>query len=403
MIDWRRTLCVTGFAVLLATGIARAQGQTGYVLTTNNTLYTIDVDNPTVPLATVIVTGLAHGEKLAGIDVRPENGMLYALAVRGGAWRPYFISPRTGVAVPTAPWSVFFFGAYMPNPDLSHIGIDFTPKWNSVFLSVITNEPGGHRGQNIRTPIDDSRSSSYPSFLPTAVQIDEIAHTNNERDATVTTMYGIGSAEDMIYIEETPIVPLSRDLTDVHGFALDSNARVATSDQPVLPGSSAAFAVVTADGMTGLTRIDLLTGEVGPIVPIAGGIPNVRGFAVRDAAVPGNFPAVALTSGGTLVGFDTAAPGTNFSTFTPGMRAGVSLVAIDYRPQTGELFGLTFDSPANQIQLVRLGNYLSIGSPITLTHAGATSFGFDFNPTVDRVRVVTNAGEQLRWIRPPAR
>ena len=38
----------------------------------------------------------------------------------------------------------------------------------------------------------------------------------------------------------------------------------------------------------------------------------------------------------------------------------------------------------------------AVGAPIVLPTAGATAFGFDFNPAVDRVRVVTNAGNNFR-------
>src|SRR5262249_57602584 len=46
------------------------------------------------------VTGLQAGEKLVGIDFRPANGQLYALAVNGASGRLYTINLVNGAATP---------------------------------------------------------------------------------------------------------------------------------------------------------------------------------------------------------------------------------------------------------------------------------------------------------------
>ena len=90
--------------------------------------------------------------------------------------------------------------------------------------------------------------------------------------------------------------------------------------------------------------------------------------------------------------------------------AGETLVGVDWRPQTGQLFALGFDAAngTGSATLYRIdpqtgaativgsagGVADGAGTPISL--AGATSFGFDFNPTVDRIRVVTNNGLNFR-------
>ncbi|MBA3274083.1 MAG: DUF4394 domain-containing protein, partial [Chthoniobacterales bacterium] len=51
--------------------------------------------------------------------------------------------------------------------------------------------------------------------------------------------------------------------------------------------------------------------------------------------------AIALTTDGRLRGFDTDTPGTYTSNVTvTGLQSGESLIGIDYRPATGQLFGL---------------------------------------------------------------
>lgn len=105
--------------------------------------------------------------------------------------------------------------------------------------------------------------------------------------------------------------------------------------------------------------------------------------------------AVALTgSGGSLLSFDLAAPGTALNTVAiSGLGAGEALVGLDYRPLTRALVGVT-----NQSRLVTLNADTGTATPLStlsVTLAG-TAFGVDFNPVPDRLRVVSNTGQNLR-------
>ena len=80
---------------------------------------------------------------------------------------------------------------------------------------------------------------------------------------------------------------------------------------------------------------------------------------------------------------------------------GDTLQAIDFRPATGQLYGLAVTNAAGtggtgQIVVLntQTGARTSVGSPFSV--AGATSYGFDFNPTVDRIRVTTDTDVNLR-------
>ena len=103
------------------------------------------------------------------------------------------------------------------------------------------------------------------------------------------------------------------------------------------------------------------------------------------------------TTGGSnrLIRFDSAAPGTILSNVAvTGLVAGDSLVGIDVRPATGGLYGLSLGSRLYLINPVT-GAATQVGSDGAFTLNG-TQFGFDFNPTVDRIRVTTNADQNLR-------
>ena len=71
------------------------------------------------------------------------------------------------------------------------------------------------------------------------------------------------------------------------------------------------------------------------------------------------------------------------------------LLGIDYRVAKGQLYALGASG-----QLYRIntgdGSASTIGSPVALPREGATEWGVDFNPTVDRIRIVNDAGFNLR-------
>ena len=77
-----------------------------------------------------------------------------------------------------------------------------------------------------------------------------------------------------------------------------------------------------------------------------------------------------------------------------GLAEGESLVGIDFRPATGQLYGLGSTSRIYTID-VGSGAATAVGSGFGTPLEG-TSFGFDFNPVVDRIRLVSNTGQNLR-------
>ena len=104
-------------------------------------------------------------------------------------------------------------------------------------------------------------------------------------------------------------------------------------------------------------------------------------------------PVYGVTSTNSLVQFDSATPGVISSTVAMSGLTG-TLLGIDFRPATGELFGLTSDSRLYTINLAT-GAATAVGAANQFLLMGS-SFGFDFNPTVDRIRVTSNTGQDLR-------
>ena len=78
-----------------------------------------------------------------------------------------------------------------------------------------------------------------------------------------------------------------------------------------------------------------------------------------------------------------------------GLRANERIVGIDFRVARRELFALASSGQLYKIDMTQ-ARAMPVGSPAVLPSAGATEWAFDFNPTVDRIRVANNAGFSLR-------
>jgi len=98
----------------------------------------------------------------------------------------------------------------------------------------------------------------------------------------------------------------------------------------------------------------------------------------------------------TIVGFNEAAPRKILSdAAVTGLQPGESLLGIDFRPANGLLYGVGSSNRLYTIDPVT-GAATAVGNgqfAVPLTPGAA---GFDFNPTVDRIRFVNQAGQNAR-------
>jgi hypothetical protein len=103
---------------------------------------------------------------------------------------------------------------------------------------------------------------------------------------------------------------------------------------------------------------------------------------------------VGLTSDGKLVCFEDDDPRDADRIGTvAGLQTDTKIVGIDYRPATGDLYGL---GDRGGVYVVDASNAkASLRSRLNVALEG-TQFGVDFNPTVDRLRIVSDTGQNLR-------
>ncbi|MDG4767036.1 DUF4394 domain-containing protein [Solwaraspora sp. WMMD406] len=115
----------------------------------------------------------------------------------------------------------------------------------------------------------------------------------------------------------------------------------------------------------------------------------------RDHHGRGRLISVGLTVDQKLVIFDVDAPGKawDIGTVSDDLEGDTYLLGIDYRVQNGELYGV---GNVGGIYLLDLCNIAAEKvSQLTVTLQGKY-FGVDFNPAADRLRIISDAGQNLR-------
>jgi cysteine-rich repeat protein len=383
------------------------------LLLAGNQLAALGTLDPAAVEAPVALAGLNAGDTLVAIDRRSTNGMLYGLGHNSvaGTVRLYSVSSVTGQCTALGTPAAFTANdGTTPAPVTgTQFDIDFNPAVDR--LRVVNNA-----GQNFRmNPNNGAPLDSNPGVV--GIQMDGAingptttlhgtAHTNNSLNQAATTQYALDQNSDTLYIQnpangglQTVPVSLSTPVDLVRGFDIPAGVDVATSNAGA---SGSGFAVVRLAGesMDSLVRVDLVTGALSGATPIG---TSVIGLALQNIAA---LPMMALSADGSqIVRFSSATPGSATTGPITGVTAGETLIGIDYRPQTGQLLGLGIDATANTGTLYVVdpaGGCSAIGAPSQVAFVSldlppaSAGYGFDVNPTVDRVRVVTGTGLNFR-------
>ena len=99
------------------------------------------------------------------------------------------------------------------------------------------------------------------------------------------------------------------------------------------------------------------------------------------------------SNGGSLIRFDSSSPGI---VTTLGSISGAigRLHGLDFRPADGLLYG--YEANTSGIYGVNVNTGVTTLVSTSTIPVGTSSLGIDFNPTVDRLRIVTSADENRR-------
>jgi hypothetical protein len=375
------------FAALFLTGIvatAPASAQkpsaegvstspvTIYATTGTNTLIRFKSNGPGTVTVVGPITGLQGGENVVGIDFRPATGQLYAL---GSNSRLYTIDKATAAATFVAALSVALSGA--------EFGVDFNPIVDR--LRIVSDT-----GQNLRVNptngaaiVDGALNSGTPN-------VTAAAYGNNYNGAATTTLFVIDSTTDTLYSQNppnngtlVPIGPLGINAGAVNGFDFTS-------------ANSTTFASLTVGGVTGLYNVSISSGAVTSLGVIGPGTVPYRGLAIETGSPASNLLVYGLTTNGNLITFNSSRPSVFLrSVAITGLQSGEDVRGIDVRPATGELFGVTISRLYTLNPVTGAATFAANLSTFS-TGSNPIDIGVDFNPTVDRLRIVNENDANYR-------
>ncbi len=119
-------------------------------------------------------------------------------------------------------------------------------------------------------------------------------------------------------------------------------------------------------------------------------------FKTARAAPTASQQVYAVTKNNRLVSFKAAKSCKLVADYAiTGMQPGEKMLGIDFRPATAALYGIGSTSRLYTID-TGSGAATIVGSGPITTALASDNIGFDFNPTVDRIRLVTDSGQNLR-------
>lgn len=383
-------------------GMGVTSGDT-FGLTSTGRLVTFDRASPSVDTA-LNITGLQSGETILGIDVRPGGttpGELYAL---GSTGRLYTVNITTGAATLKSTLAADPTDTTTPFTTLSgtEYGVDFNPVVDR--LRIVSDT-----GQNLRVNVDSGATITDGNLNVnnvTRMGVTGAAYTNDFAATCRTALFFLDPSTDKLL---TTADPNAGTVTEVGSLGVDASAVGGFEISTASDGTNTAVAVFTVASTPALYSINLTTGlatSAGQVTGLSSG-ELLRGAA---AAAPTSAPAntlgqiVAVTESNKLISFQSSSPQklcTN--TAITGMQGSETILGIDTRPadgavyavgSTGRIYTLNTATAALTMKSMLTADAADMTAPFTgLT---GTEYGVDFNPVPDRLRIVSDTGQNLR-------
>jgi hypothetical protein len=361
-----------------------------FVLTATNKLLSFNRATPATIRTTATVTGLQAGENLIGIDYRPADGLLYGV---GSTGRIYTLNGGTGVATLKSTMAADSADSTLPFTALAgtDFGVDFNPVADR--LRIV-----GSTGQSLRVNVDTGATTTDGAINGGAANtvVTAAAYTNSFAGTASTTLFVIDAANGTLYTQNPPNngtlaspVTLGVSASSVAGFDIDAR-------------SNTGYAVMTVGGARNLYTINLgAAANAATLVAAVGASEELRGVAVRTPAAP---VVHGLTADGRIVTFKVTTPNTlDTNVAVSGLAANERLIGFDVRPKDGLLYGLSSNGrlvtidPATGVATVKV-TLAADPADTTSPYANliGTGFAVDFNPVADRLRVISDSGQNLR-------
>jgi hypothetical protein len=295
------------------------------------------------------------------------------------------------------------------------IGFDFNPTVDRIRV-VSTNGANLRLNPNNGALVPPGDPNINSSVSPTPA-IGAVAYTNSYVGSTGTTLYDIDETTGTIYTQNpanagTLINPVSLTFSAAGGTATGIATNLQALDFDIYydaaTGTNQGFLTeVTSTGSSNFYRFDPATGAatnrtnvISQFTSQLAGGASIGDIAVVIAPLAQPSPTLAGqllygVAGGNLLSFDSGAPGTIRSVVSfSGLQGTQAVAGLDFRPLTGELYAFGYDAANQRGQLyvvnTSTGALRAIGTQISYPlGTNANAIGFDFNPTVDRIRITS--------------
>lgn len=387
----------TGAVALLTALFSQAQAQTIYGTIGSTVLASFNAATPGTISSTVSITGITAGQTIEGLDFRPNTGQLYAFGYNssGNMYQVYTINRTTGVATAINTATTIALGN-------GPIGFDFNPTVDRI--RVVSANGGNYRLHPATGLIAATDGTlSYTAGDPNAGASPKIVtagYTNSYIGAATTSLYNYDNSLNVVTLQNPPN---NGSLITVGASGINTNTTSPMVDIDIfydnMTSTNKAYLLANSTGsattdqlysLNVSTGAATLIGAIGAASPVS----NIAVFIDRTAPALVGQMAYAL-SGTNLLSFDTQNPGyiRELNAIT-GITAGQSIVGMDFRPATGTLYALGFNGTTNDAQLYTINTSSAIATAVNATPVsisiGTVNTGFDFNPTVDKIRVVSN-------------
>ena len=318
------------------------------ILTNDGMISSIDRMTPNKMVSNLKITGLQSADELVGIDYRPKDSKLYAVGLLGNI---YTLNPTTGAA---------------------------------TFVRKLMADPA------------DTTDGNAPFS-----QIIAFAGTGS------TKLYSIDQNSDRIYLQNANAGTLG--ISAALGADINTNGGGGFDIDPVNNVGFAALKLTS--GAYKFYQLNLANiGSSNDTVYASSDLANsfntmgIRGIALKrasDATAQG----FGLTANNKLLNFTLNNPNTVTEKTLTGLLVDERFIGIDYRLRTStehsaKLYGIT-----NKANLYTINTDTGLASLVTalkpatgssFTALEGTSFAVDFNPNADRLRVISNTGQNLR-------
>jgi hypothetical protein len=146
-------------------------------------------------------------------------------------------------------------------------------------------------------------------------------------------------------------------------------------------------------------RNSVLKAALACVAMLAAGCASVSSDPVEPVNPPRKEIFYAVTASNQLIAFNAGQPQKILSKKPlSGLQSGEEILGVDYRVAKGVLFALGRTADEGRLYTIDTGSgkATQVGSGTLAVRPQGDEFGFDFNPTVDRIRVVSNTGQNMR-------